>query len=310
MSCDFSDEEDKQLVQLVKASLETNKSIKWDVIAKRMKRKTKEKLQGRLKTLKQHYGLDVHRFPRRFFMPLRRLAKKKERKNVRSILASFNTVMSACDTRSQQLNASRIVNQIFASIPKSVVNQSSEAPQTNVGEVTASGVSRIISSVAPAQGDVFVDFGAGIGNVVAQVALETSTSLCVGVELRLDVVRAGYRLIQANLTYYPLLRKVRYIHADINHVNATTEGIQKATVLYSFNTLFTSETNQSLELLVCSLSLLRTLVLAVKPCSRHRAGCAKAFCLHWKLAHEIEAGVTFKSTDVAFYVYTRNLSSQ
>ena len=51
---DFSDDEDKLLVQLVSAFV-LKKTINWNCIERKVKGKTKIKLQGRLKTLKQHY---------------------------------------------------------------------------------------------------------------------------------------------------------------------------------------------------------------------------------------------------------------
>lgn len=66
---DFTDAEDRQLVQLALAFLRHGRHILWDQLKKRMKgtKKPKEALRQRLKTLKRTYGPDLKDFPEWFF---------------------------------------------------------------------------------------------------------------------------------------------------------------------------------------------------------------------------------------------------
>ena len=200
----------------------------------------------------------------------------------------------------------RIIEVVFASIPRALVNQASGSPEYNVGEVTPVSVSRIIASLAPVSTDVFADIGSGVGNIVVQVALQTPVRMCLGVELRAEVMQAGKRLIEKSASLYVQLRKVWLIGADIKDKHAHV-GIQKATLLYSFNTLFTPKSKHEFTRRLCRLPAVRRLVISAKPCSRHREGCVKEFCLLYRFVCEVEVGVTYTSTCVTFYMYERAL---
>lgn len=66
---DFTDREDRQLVQLALAYSRKSRNIIWGQLAQRMKstRKSKEVLRQRLKTLKRTYGRNLESFPAWFF---------------------------------------------------------------------------------------------------------------------------------------------------------------------------------------------------------------------------------------------------
>ena len=65
----FSDEEDKQLIQLVRWYHDKKRPIDWIKLAKKMAKtgKSRLQLQNRLKTLKRTYGPEVRSFPKRFY---------------------------------------------------------------------------------------------------------------------------------------------------------------------------------------------------------------------------------------------------
>ncbi|OWY91518.1 hypothetical protein PHMEG_00039878 [Phytophthora megakarya] len=62
---DFSEEEDRRLVQLVRPFAKAGSRVNWAVVAKKMKPWSPSKLRHRLKTLKRKYGNNVLAFPRR-----------------------------------------------------------------------------------------------------------------------------------------------------------------------------------------------------------------------------------------------------
>lgn len=295
-----------RLVQLVKKYKDKGKTISWDTVARKMKPMAKTKLQGRLKTLKRHYGHDLSLFPARFFaqsIKIVRPVPRKTRVLKSHILATFNAIMALYDTEQQQKRAGKIIDDMFAS--KTFTNQLSISPTASAGEVTSAGVSRIITSLMAGAKDVFIEFGAGVGKVLAQVALQTSVSHCLGIEMSLDAMEVGKRLIGMNLFCYPILRKISFIGIEAKEECDTNEGIRKATLLYSFNTLFTLKTNEALIRLVCRLPVLRRLVLAEKPCGSHSTECKQEFCLLWKLMERVEVEASCQSSRVAFYVYDK-----
>lgn len=66
---DFTDNEDRQLVQLARDFLRHSQQIPWEQLVRQMKgsKKTKEALRQRLKTLKRKHGLNLENFPAWFF---------------------------------------------------------------------------------------------------------------------------------------------------------------------------------------------------------------------------------------------------
>ena len=66
---DFTDDEDRQLVQLALFFFHSRRQILWDTLTQQMKgsKKPKEALRQRLKTLKRTHGRDLETFPAWFF---------------------------------------------------------------------------------------------------------------------------------------------------------------------------------------------------------------------------------------------------
>ncbi|TDH68912.1 hypothetical protein CCR75_004158 [Bremia lactucae] len=66
---DFTDDEDRQLVQLAHLFSRKGRQILWGTLTQRMKgtTKSKEALRQRLKTLKRTYGRNLEDFPEWFF---------------------------------------------------------------------------------------------------------------------------------------------------------------------------------------------------------------------------------------------------
>ncbi|EEY54434.1 uncharacterized protein PITG_08077 [Phytophthora infestans T30-4] len=81
---------------------------------------------------------------------------------------------------------------IFGSISAHDVRQPVRRTYDNAGEVLPSGVTLRLATVG-ALGEAigFLDVGAGVGNVLAQVALTTKVRTCIGIELRRDLISLG-----------------------------------------------------------------------------------------------------------------------
>lgn len=196
---DFSDKDDLELFRLAKMFVDAGNKVDWDYICKQMKKtkKSRQQLQGRLKTMKQRWGVDLNAFPSRF-LNYKRVTnagtschKSKGPRVERSSQANTSAATGskppsapfACMT---ETDAWRAVHQLFGSVPAAVVRQTNNTYH-NVGEIVPRSVSKIIDLLRMNEDDVFVDVGAGIGNVAVQVVLETNIKLSIAVEMRENV---------------------------------------------------------------------------------------------------------------------------
>lgn len=283
---DFTDEEDIQLIQNAKLFVDGDRPICWDYVQKNTKtKKTRKQLQNRLKTLKRTHGRDFNAYPARF----RRVTRAEV-----TLLRNPPPIMTE--------DAWSCIDSLFASVPKRLVHQRSGRAYENVGEVVPRGVSKLIAAVGHiTDRDIFLDVGAGLGNIVCQVALETRSSLCIGIEIQKQLVDAAVEMISNAARQLTLLRKVTLVAGDFRHCD-----LQQPTILYSANKLFTSECNSALLRVICSLQSLHTVVLSMHPCPRHTPRCFDEFCMLWTLDKAISVDVSYSSSLLTFYMFKRH----
>lgn len=313
---DFTDEEDRALVQSAKVFTDKGEKVHWKEVEKRMKytKKPKYVLCERLKTLKKKYGKDLNCFPPRFTALTRARPNLPRRCKPPAItdviLASKSLLLLASDTKHvreiailDENEAIAAVTEVFAAVTKATIRQCGKRVDLNAGELSVAGVAKLISCLGTiGLDDVFVDLGSGLGNVVAQVALQTSVGKCIGIEIREDVVATGKRLLKEHSRQLPHLQKVDIVVGDIRQCDS--KKISKATIVYSSNQLFAPDTLQVMEQLVCDLKNLRFVVLTAPFCYRHRDGCRREFCMLWQLHKTIEVFTSWTSTPVSLYIYT------
>ncbi|GMF55140.1 unnamed protein product [Phytophthora fragariaefolia] len=73
----------------------------------------------------------------------------------------------------------------FSHITVKDIRQESGRTLNNAGELLPQSVAAMLTALGPlGEHDVFMDVGAGIGNVLAQVALTTKVGRCLGIEVR------------------------------------------------------------------------------------------------------------------------------
>lgn len=326
---DFSDREDMQLVQLAKKSVEKHGCVDWNDIAFRMitTRKSKNKLLERLKTLKKRYGKDIGAFPARYFRPLppvrvpkasqqlekqprqaSNLAATSKLYDAVDILTQFNQALErlppAPYTNKQAIFSA--VSEIFAPVTKKDIRQPCGRVDYNTGEMAMEGVYLLVTNLGPIESSaVFVDIGAGVCNVVAQVALQAPFQLVVGVEIRADVLAIGRRLIDASHDHQHLLSRTRFVSGDVRSDEVANNAlIRSATHLFSSNVLFAEDANHALEAL-CANPSLRVVAITRPFCSRHRPTCGRVFCTLWKQSSAFQVPVTYTSKLITLYVYVR-----
>lgn len=164
------------------------------------------------------------------------------------MLAMSNEVQSPVSIRTAH-EVQEIIFDMFSPITMSEIQQQSGAVHLNCGEVTVSGVSCILGALGDITGyDTFVDIGSGIGNVLAQVALETSARFCFGIECQSKVVQVAKRIILRSSRQYPELCKLYMTAEDIQAPKWHTHfHLLASTILYSNNLVFESAANFQLE---------------------------------------------------------------
>jgi tRNA G46 methylase TrmB len=317
---DFADEEDRQLVQHVRVYIDSTRRINWDEIALRMKKtkKSREKLRQRLKTLKRTHGNDLTRFPQWFFKrkdsiePLLPAAKRCQYPTERNpyqllrVLADQAVKELTLKAMSQE-DVCDAITKIFESISKKEVCHSGKNISHNVGEVTVEGTSTLIAALGEIDSnDVFLDMGCGIGNVAAQFALQTKSRLCLGLEIRKNIVERGRSLIHMYKATYPPLQKVKLLLGDIRRCpEVIGSEIAHSTILFANNKLFEEDTNVKLQSLCIMLPHLRFVAVLTPFCFRHRQSCTSRFCAMWKPFKEIEVSVSWKTSMEKVFIFER-----
>jgi len=177
----------------------------------------------------------------------------------------------------------------------------------NAHEITCEGVTMLVKMVENISiHDIFLDVGSGIGNVIAQIALQTPVGFTYGVEIRKDVVSLSKRLMAKQMVKYPALSKVWQIDQDICRLSeAVIAKLRKVTILYSSNQLFEEDAKLRLRNLIAKMVNLRVLVVALKFCSRHRESCDNYICRNFVLQSKVDVPVCWTSNKKALFVYKK-----
>jgi H3 lysine-79-specific histone-lysine N-methyltransferase len=182
------------------------------------------------------------------------------------------------------------------------------SPEQYLGEVSMASVTALLKVLEIQQKDVFMDVGAGIGNIIAQVALQSLAHQVLGIEIRESAVLVAKQILADTAIRYPQLLKITMLDGDIRASETIAHDIVlSCTILYSFNKVFDHTSNMAIEALSCQLSRLRLVAVANKFCPRHdlRQTCRNQFCAKWKLREQVEVNVTYSSKPVLFCIYER-----
>ncbi|KAG3111420.1 hypothetical protein PI125_g9155 [Phytophthora idaei] len=137
-----------------------------------------QSVENRLRALKRTYGRDLSRFPPCIFSTATPVPPHKQR--LRLLAPS---------------QAERAIREIFSSVSAAAVRQQAGKTDENTGKMLPAAVSSVIQMIGNVhQDDVFLDIGAGLGNVAAQFAIQTNARRCLGIEKRPEVSFACKRM--------------------------------------------------------------------------------------------------------------------
>ncbi|KAL3668151.1 hypothetical protein V7S43_007014 [Phytophthora oleae] len=116
--------------------------------------------------------------------------------------------------------AEKAVASVFAAISAKLVRAyDGNSIHHNVGEILPAGITKLLEEVAVVGGhDIFVDIGAGLGNLVAQVILQTQVHRAIGIEIREDVQRAGVDAVNKSLYWRAFQERASFICQDITGI--------------------------------------------------------------------------------------------
>ncbi|HXW85813.1 MAG TPA: hypothetical protein VEK38_00570 [Candidatus Bathyarchaeia archaeon] len=106
------------------------------------------------------------------------------------------------------------------------------------GEITFSGVQKLLAHLHLTEHDIFYDLGCGVGKMVMQVYLTSPVKKSVGIELSQERFASAERAKQLILEVETLEpgRTFEFIHGDI-----LTANIHEATAIYLASTCFSDD---------------------------------------------------------------------
>jgi hypothetical protein len=288
----FSDVEDIQLFQLAKAFKDRNKRVDWKNVSVAMYhcKSHYKRLHERFNTLTRTYGRNLGAFPPRFYSQKVTKARKMIQLSVHEV---YDVVLC-----------------LFACISQKDIVQKSGKAHQNTGEIQAYGVTQILALCGCDSDDVFSDFGCGIGNVLAQIALQSRVRKCVGVEIQNHLVAMSRVIIGENADRYPALKKIELLAGDIKKIPLIHMAtLFQTTILYASNFLFDSSTDLALEEFCIHAAKLRLVITFKKFCPRHRKTCNKLLCKMWKLKCEALVPVHWSHKPNTIYFYEKSVDA-
>ncbi|POM81271.1 Histone methylation protein [Phytophthora palmivora] len=274
----FSFDDDKQLVQLVRRYEDAGARIVWANVVHNMRHTGQiSAVKQRLRSLKRSHGNQISQFPRKTTTPPSFLPMKAE----------------------------EAVASIFVAIPaKLVKTYDGHSIHRNVGEILPAGITKLLEEVDVVDGDVFVDIGAGLGNVVAQLILQTQVQRAIGIEIREDIQPAGVDAMKNSLYYLAFQERTSFICRDVTDIQLPHEfPFAYATVVYWCNILFEQKVIEKVKVQLISMSTVRILMSAVNFCPRHRKLCTNRFCSSFELAKTADVPCSWKAKLIPFYIY-------
>jgi tRNA G46 methylase TrmB len=138
---------------------------------------------------------------------------------------------------------------MLSSVSRADVPQLPGRLHHNVGEITMVGVSRLLKAFGFITiRDVFLDVGAGVGNVVLQAALQSEFEMAIGIEMQTRLTNLTETIIESHRQSDHRLNKILVVNAGITTFDArSVPALLKTTHLFTHNTVFLTRAVLALE---------------------------------------------------------------
>ncbi|KAG7379820.1 hypothetical protein PHYPSEUDO_008088 [Phytophthora pseudosyringae] len=291
MRTSFSDLEDKKLVVLVSEYERQGIRVVWKNVARKMPcSRPPKQLEMRLRALKRSYGKQLTRFPPCFFT---------SSTPPRPSAARFRLLLPS--------EAEKSVSNIFSDITAADVRQHVGKTEENAGELLPTTVSSIIKVVGQVErDDIFLDVGAGLGNVVTQFALQSNARQCLAIEKRRNVAQRGSECIRSHASRLLLLHKAQLIHGDVLDTPLSSSSpFQDASIIFLNDFLFEKAAKIVVVEELSRMRRARMIVSTSRYCPRHRHSCRRIFCMEWQLTKTFYGRASWKSAPLPIFTYSR-----
>ncbi|POM77943.1 Histone methylation protein [Phytophthora palmivora] len=299
----FTFDDDKELFQLARKYSDAGSRVASKDVANKMRRTGHSALalRQRLNTLMRTWGRDLSRFPPSFFAQVRRpLAVTRQLRG------------AAPDAASNSASVETIVHAIFEHVPRVVVTRDCNTPHCNVGEILPQGITKLLDElrkIGPIdERNVFLDIGAGLGNIVVHVALATAVQKAIGIELREDVYQLGLQMIGENV-HSRLRSRLLMTCGDVAEAKLSRRlPYEQATIVYWNNVLFEPHVIEIVKEHLSYMSDIRFFISTVQICPRHREPCFSGFCSLFELLKEVALPCSWKAGAQKVFIYRSKLS--
>ncbi|KAG1710076.1 hypothetical protein DVH05_017084 [Phytophthora capsici] len=201
--------------------------------------------------------------------------------------------------------AEQVVASIFADVPRATVAHGGGTPHLNVGEVLPAGVTTLLRELGDIDSsDVFFDIGAGLGNIVTQVALATKVSKAIGIELRSQVYSVGVEKIARNYLGRQASSRIELYCNDISSIGfSRILPFEAATIVFWNNILFEPATIEYVKREISVMASVRLFVCSAPICPRHREPCFSQCCLTFEQFKEADILCSWKGDPQRVYFY-------
>ncbi|EEY56274.1 uncharacterized protein PITG_20662 [Phytophthora infestans T30-4] len=152
--------------------------------------------------------------------------------------------------------------------------------------------------------DVFLDVGAGLGNVAAQFAVQTKARQCLGIKKRPELVSRGVSCLRAYAFRILLLHKVFLLQGNVLDTPlSTTPPFLDASVIFLNDFLFDESARLVVEEELSLMQRARLIISTARYCPRHRESCRRRFCAKWVPTHTTYGHASWKSECIPIYMY-------
>ncbi|KAG6960708.1 hypothetical protein JG688_00009446 [Phytophthora aleatoria] len=148
--------------------------------------------------------------------------------------------LDALEVAPRTSRAERAVVEIFADVSReTVLGYDGRPTHLNVGEILPGGVSILLREIQIDERDKFVGTGAGLGNMIAQVVLQTKVYRAIGIESRQDVLRAGPDPMNSSPFAMTFQERAPLFCKDVRDIRLSIEApFADATIVFWNNLLF------------------------------------------------------------------------
>ncbi|OWZ10442.1 Histone methylation protein [Phytophthora megakarya] len=227
-------------------------------------------------------------------------------RNVTTTWSDSNTGERSVSTTLPVVQGLNAIVSIFGSVRASEVRQQAGRTHCNAGESLPLGVAAVIDAFSGLGTDVFLDVGAGIGNILAQVALTTNAKACIGVEIREDLCGVGHRCFQRHTSQYPQLVNVNRRCMDVRDAAMSSQlPTRDATAIFADTFFFEESAKLVIARELGAMAKARTVASTSSVYPRHRASCSQPFCQTWKLKSYVMVSCSWKAALHPVYLYHR-----